>query len=63
MRLNELLNFHKNNNLRSGEAPPQVDKFHWATSNIVLMFLENAIKKYTKRPIFTEDNPVVPLTF
>jgi hypothetical protein len=64
MRLNELLNFHKNHGSRPGDTTPQAEtKLIWATSNIILMFLENVIKKYTRKPVFGEDNPTVPLNY
>lgn len=63
MRLNELLNFHKNN-VTKGDGPAfNENKFLWATSNMVLMFLENVIKRYTRRPIFSLDNPITPLSY
>ena len=63
MRLNELLNQPKNiNKKQHDESQQQESKFIWATSNIVLMFLENSIKKFTRKPVFTDDNPV-PLTY
>lgn len=54
MRLNELLNIHKRKNkvIESGNK-----KNTWATSNFMLMFLENSIKSYTRQPKFSDDDP------
>ena len=54
MRLNELLNVHKTKNSQDGA------RFFWVTSNFTLMFLENSIRKYTRKPVFNQENPNVP---
>jgi len=66
MRLNELLNIHKNKkNVKSedDEASPlkSMGKQTWTNSNLLLMFLENTIKRYTRTPTFDENR--VPISF
>lgn len=64
MRLNELLNVHKNRKQHDHEDGTfkERSRYTWTTSNLFLMFLENTIKKHTQRPIFGED-PNVPESF
>jgi len=51
MRLNELLSSHYT-------QKSEIKNFTWATTNLVLMFLENTIRKHTQRPIFKDDSEV-----
>ena len=60
MRLNELLNHHRK---QHGAKRNDSSRFVWATSNLVLMFLEPSILKFTSEPIFTEQNTEVPEAF
>ena len=52
MRLNELLNYHKK---QKGAIKNDQSRFVWATSNLVLMFLEPSIVKYTSQPVFMDE--------
>ena len=68
MRVNILLNTHKkqkNLEEEGGEGTNFADigKFTWATSNILLMFMENCIQKYTPEPHFTVSDSDVPLNW
>jgi hypothetical protein len=56
MRCNELLSVHKRKKKDDVQSGPRTI---WATTNFVLMFLENSILKHTRKPIFTDD-PIVP---
>ncbi len=64
MRLNQLLNHHKNTKGKDVKADQddtsfaEVGKFTWCTSNQHLMFLENTINKYTMKPVFSDDQRV-----
>jgi len=60
MRLNELLNHHRK---QHGTRRNDSSRFVWATSNLVLMFLEPSILKFTSEPIFTEQSKEVPEAF
>lgn len=67
MRLNHLLNYHKrkmeekNPKKKKGESfDDPLGKNNWATSNMVLMFLENSIKKLTKNPVYGGEDAEVP---
>lgn len=52
MRLNELLSIHS-------PSKAEIKNFTWATTNLILMFLENSIRKHTSKPQFRDD-PEVP---
>lgn len=59
MRLNQLISAHKRKKEEAeGKEKENTSKTIWATSNITLMFLEPSIKKYTKAPVFTEQETV-----
>jgi hypothetical protein len=65
MRLNELLNIHKNKR-KSDDADEEktllsLGKQTWTNSNLMLMFLENTIKKHSRKPNFNTDR--VPTSF
>jgi hypothetical protein len=60
MRLNELLNHHRK---QRSEKRNDSSRFVWATSNLVLMFLEPSILKFTSAPIFTEQSKEIPEAF
>lgn len=61
MRLNQLLNTHKKSK-KDGNFS-DMGKYVWSTSNVLLMFLEPMIRKYTDRPVFTSDDKRNPLRF
>jgi hypothetical protein len=45
MRLNKLLSVHKRKQkLNAEDTSTETNSFIWATSNLMLMFLENVIK-------------------
>jgi len=57
MRLNELLNIHKIKKMGEDEKPEKtsISNQSWTNSNLLLMFLENTINKYSRKPTFDEN--------
>lgn len=61
MRLNELVNYHREQRqVKKEDQSKYLDnsRFTWTPTNFVIMFLQNAVEKHTRTPTMASDDEV-----